>query len=139
MFHSPAAPPIRRFINLTHDRAEAAGLHQNCFGKAHHYGADESLARAGLQCFAQTLELADDPTMKSRVDKASICAYRLALEPIWYLEDQAEITPELAQRLRPLVVRFLQLCQEHGVTRVSAGTKIETAAARLRQLFELPG
>ena len=77
--------------------------------------------------------------MKSRVDKASICAYRLALEPIWYLEDQAEITPELAQRLRPLVERFLQLCQEHGVTRVSEGTKIETAAARLRQLFELPG
>ena len=116
LHYAQAAPPIRRFIDLVHDRAEASGVHKNCFGKAKDYGIGESIAKEGLASFAQAMKLAQDATIRSRVEKASICAYRLAVEPIWKIKDKADLNPELAQRMRPLVIQFLQLCKQHGVT-----------------------
>lgn len=117
---------------------QASGLHKNCFGRAAEYGLDQSLARTGLDCFNRALELADDPTVRSRVEKASVSAYRLALEPVWYVEDKTTLAPEQVDRLRPLAIRFIQLCRQHGVTRETENKKIESTIEHLQQLFELP-
>jgi len=135
LHYGPAAEPIRRFINLVHDNAEAKGLHHNCFGRAADYGVDESIAQAGLEAFAEALQLADTDEIKARVEKASICAYRAAIEPVWNLKDAAALTPEMAERMRPLVRPFLQLCEKHGVTQFNEGMSMKDARQRLRSLF----
>ncbi len=137
LHYGAAAGPIHRFIDLVHDNAEASGLHQNCFGRAADYGVDESIAQAGLDAFAEALELAPDDAVRARVEKASICAYRAALEPVWYLEDKKELDPELAERMRPLAARLFELCDRYGVTNAWENGKIEEARARVCGLLDL--
>ncbi len=137
LHYSQAAPPIRRFIELVHDTAEASGLHKNCFGSAGEFGIDESLAQTGLDAFAEAMELADDDVVRRRVAKASVCAYRSAIEPCWVLDGAADLDPGLEKRMRPLVKKFFGLCQEHGVTRVSEHQSVADARRRMGELFGL--
>ncbi|UCF16023.1 MAG: DUF4838 domain-containing protein, partial [Phycisphaerales bacterium] len=91
LHYGRGAAPIRRFINLTHEHALASGLHPNCFGKARDYAIDENIARAGLDAFAEAMRLAESDAVRARVEKASICAYRAAIEPVWYARDESSI------------------------------------------------
>src|SRR5688572_5234282 len=88
LHYGPAAPPIRRYIDLIHDASEASGLHRNCFaGKGEEYGLDAKTASQALELFEIARGLARTPEIASRVEKASIGAYRLAIDPIWGRRD----------------------------------------------------
>lgn len=137
LHYAEAAPPIRRFIELLHDTAEQSGLHKNCFGRASNYGIDESLAQAGLDAFAEATRLAADDEVRQRVAKASVSAYRAAIEPVWILREPSDLDTGLKGRMRPLVREFFALCDAHGVTRVSESRSVAQAKQRLRGLFEL--
>jgi len=137
LHYGRSAEPIRRFIHLTHEHALASGLHPNCFGRAKDYAIDEDIAQAGLDAFAEAMKLTESDAVRDRVEKASICAYRAAIEPIWYTKDNSSIEPALAERMRPLVKRFLELCTKHGVTNVSERTKMEDEVERLRRVVGL--
>jgi hypothetical protein len=137
LHYGGGAEPIRRFINLTHENALASGLHPNCFGKAKDYAINEATAQAGLDAFAEAMKLAENNTVRARVEKASICTYRAAIEPIWYIKDKSSADPALARRMRPLVKRFLELCKKYGVTNVSEHSKIEAESERLKRIVGL--
>ncbi len=135
LHYGRAAGPIRRFIDLVHDRAEASGKHQNCFGKEADYGLDESLAQAGVEAFTEALRLAENDAVRARVEKASICAYRLALQPVWYTPEDGKLDPAVAERMRPLVKVFAERAKKHGINRQGEGSELETSIQRLRKLF----
>ena len=137
LHYGRGAEPIRRFIKLTHEKALASGLHPNCFGKARDYAIDESMAQAGLDAFAEATKLAENKTVRVRVEKASICAYRAAIEPIWYMTDDSTVDPALAERMKPLVKRFLELCKKHGVTHASERSRFEAESERLKRIVGL--
>jgi hypothetical protein len=137
LHYGRSAGPIRRFINLTHEKALASAQHPNCFGRAKNYAVDESIAQAGLDAFAEAVKLAENDAVRARVEKASICAYRAAIEPIWYIKDRSKLDPSLAQRMRPLAQTFLELCAKHGVTRVSEHSAIEAEKERLKRIVGL--
>ena len=137
LHYGRSAEPIRRFIDLTHEHALASGLHRNCFGRAKDYAIDETIARAGLDAFAEAIKMAESDTIRARVEKASICAYRAAIEPIWYMKDNSRVDSTLTERMRPLVRRFLELCETYGVTNVSERTRFETENERLKRIVGL--
>jgi len=137
LHYGRSADPIRRFINLTHENALASGLHPNCFGRAKDYAISEAIAQAGLDAFAEAMKLAENDTVRARVEKASICTYRAAIEPIWYIEDKSSVDPALAKRMRPLVKHFLELCKKYGVTHVSERSGIEAEGKRLKRIVGL--
>ncbi|MCK4788795.1 MAG: DUF4838 domain-containing protein, partial [Desulfobacteraceae bacterium] len=137
LHYGRSADPIRRFINLTHENALASGLHPNCFGKAKDYAISEAIAQAGLDAFAEAMKLAENDTVRARVEKASICTYRAAIEPIWYIEDKSSVDPALVKRMRPLVKHFLELCKKYGVTHVSERSRIEAESKRLKRIVGL--
>ena len=137
LHYAEAAPPIRRFINLVHDTAEQSGRHKNCFGTASDYGFGESLAQAGRDAFDEAPQLAGDDAVRRRVAKASVSAYRAAIEPVWILREPRDLDSELKQRMRPLVKEFFTICETHGVTRVSESQSVAEARQRLRELFAL--
>jgi hypothetical protein len=137
LHYGRGAEPIRRFINLTHENALASGLHPNCFGRAKDYAIDEPIAQAGLDAFAEAMKLAENNTVRARVEKASICAYRAAIEPIWYIKDKSSVNPALAKRMRPLVKHFLELCKKYGVTHISERSRIEAESDRLKRIVGL--
>ena len=139
LHYGPAAPPMRRWIDRLHDRAAASGKHCRCLGGSYSdYGLDESDARAGMAAIEEAMSLAEDnKAVRNRVDKASIWAYRAAIEPIWYAKPGEKIDPALALRMRPLVKRFFELCQKHGVTRTTLVSrhKIGKYEKRLRGIL----
>ena len=100
------------------------------------YGLDESDAQAGLDAFARALALAESDAIRSRVEKASVCAYRAALEPIWYTDGKL-LEPEMAKRMRPLARRFFELCDKHGIDMYNEGGEVAGAQKRLKKAFGL--
>ena len=137
LHYGSAAPPIRRYIELIHDRAEASGRHHNCFGRLSDYGLDQSDAQAGLDAFAEALELADSDEVCRYVERASLCVYRAALEPIWY-RNAGPLEPEVADKMRPLAKRFFGLCDKFQVDRAQeSGEDIAGTRSRLKRVLGL--
>jgi len=139
-----AAPPIRDFIELVHDNAEETGITKNCFGNAADYGIDASIVEAGLKAFDEAQRLADSDEVRNRVEKASICVHRAAIEDAWLWAEkhresleQHPLPTGIAARTRHHARRLFALCARHHVDRWSEGTTIEKAAARLRQAYGL--
>ena len=138
LHYGRAASPIRDFIRRVHDRAEASGKHERCRGYLGDYGLDQTDAEAGLEAFAKALELADSGAVRARVEKASICAYKAALEPAWYPK-KMPLRPEVIKRSRPLAKRFFELCEKYRVSRPRENEE-DTAGARkrLKAAFGIP-
>jgi hypothetical protein len=137
LHYGRAAEPIRRFIDLIHDNTAATIPHvhgSNKFAKA--YGIDESVAEAGLKAFDEALGLAEDETIKTRVEKASICAYRIAVEPVWRMKDKSELDPALAEKMRPLAKRLFELCDKYGVNRPNWYEDISSYRDRIKKLLD---
>jgi hypothetical protein len=73
------------------------------------------------------------------VEKASICAYRAAIDKVWWARPEKPVkSPELAERMRPLVARFIELCRKYGVTYTGDGGEFEPNAKRLSEQLGLP-
>ena len=75
--------------------------------------------------------------MKARVEKASICAYRAAIDPAWVLP-ASKLDATQIQNLRPLVKRLFELCAKYEVPMFSEGTTIDQAKQRLREQLGIP-
>jgi hypothetical protein len=134
LHYGKAAGPIRRFLALTHDHAAEKNLHRNCFGRAADYGIDEVIAKAGLDAFAEAIKLADNDAIRARVEKASICAWRAAVEPCWNAAE-GKLDPALAERMRPMLKTLFELCGKHGVTMTNEGRPVAETAKRLKKVF----
>ncbi len=120
LHYGRAAPPIKRYIDLIHDAALRSGLHRNCFArKASQYGIDQSLAPKAIRLFEEALSLAESKEVRRRVEKASIAAYRLAIEPLWGVRSPDAVPPSVLKSALPALARFIELCDRYGVDRVA--------------------
>lgn len=94
------------------------------------FPVDPAVARAGLQFFDQALALAENKTIPERVEKASICAYRAAIDPVWNRKADDVVDPSLAARLRPVAKEFFRLCDKYGL-----GTQVADPRRRIERLL----
>jgi hypothetical protein len=125
---------------MIHDAAELSGRHCNCFAReATAYGIGPELAPRALELFGEALELAKDPVVTARIEKASIAAYRLAIEPVWYEGDPSKVAEGVLQRMRPLLKRFLELCEKYRVDRAWEHQGFEVDRSRLETLLKAAG
>jgi hypothetical protein len=69
------------------------------------------------------------------VEKASLCGYRLAIEPCWNLDPGTRVDPALRQRMKPLAKQFFTLCSKYQVTYVKEGQSVDNAKQRLKALL----
>ena len=139
LHYKAAAPPIRRFIDLTHDNAARLGLHKGCMGPAADFGIDAAIAQAGIELFEEALLLADDESVRSRVEKASICAYRAALDPFLSPGADALADADMIRHSLALRERFIALCHKFGVERMAEGTLFEAFETHPLPLEALAG
>ena len=126
LHYGKAAPPIRRYINILHDNAEAKGVQYAWWGRAEDYGIDRLIIRAGLETFAEAMKLAETDVVRARVEKLSICAYMAGLEEAltwaWYAPGTyphsgkgPPVPGDVARRTRPYFRKFFELSKKHGV------------------------
>jgi len=134
LHYGKASPPIRRFVNAYHDRCESKGIHRNCFGEPRDYAIDAEVGTTAMNAFAEALALADSDAVKARVEKASICAYRCAIQPAWDpVGGRKPLDAESAQKLRPVVRRFCELCDKYQVPMFAEVIPMDQAKQRLRE------
>ncbi|MEZ6072929.1 MAG: DUF4838 domain-containing protein [Pirellulales bacterium] len=138
LHYGKAARPIKRYVELTHENAKARDVHKNCFGTAQDYAIEDAVVQAGLEHFAEAMRLAESDAVRQRVEKASICAVRAAIEPCWDLKEPADLSPELKERMLPLVRQFFVLCGKYGVSHVRETATVEDKQQEFIVLFGLP-
>jgi hypothetical protein len=152
LHYQSAAPPIRRYLNLMHDRVAAKGIERNCFGSARrHFGIDETIVAAGLAAYDEALQLADDDVIRARVEKASISVYGAALEEAyrWAWANVggvrsrprqpagASMPEDLARTNRGYVRKFFELCDAYRVTHWHEGSPMQDTRNMMRIAFGL--
>ncbi len=107
LHYKNAAQPILDYINTLHNNAEKSGVHPGCFPKPEEVGLRPEIARKALECFNKALELAPDETIRARVEKASICAYRAMIEAGGSMTNA---------ELKALIDHYITLCQRYDMT-----------------------
>ena len=153
MYYQQAAPPIRQWIALFHDQALASGKMSNINSPAQGYGLDAPLGEEGMRLFQQAMKLASTPELKRRVEKVSVTALRLAVEPVWWnaieaprrarilktsvAEERVSLTPAQLQRYRTLVRELFALAAKHGMAMYYEGGKLERARDAIRGYYGL--
>jgi len=135
LHYGKAGGPIRRFINFAHDRTASSGKHPRCNGSAADFAIDAAITAAAMKAFKDAMKLADSDELRTRVEKASLCALRAAIEPIWRAKDPRQLSAAVARRLRPVARRFFALCRKHRVSRFAEHIPLPKAELRVKFLL----
>ena len=154
LYYGKAAAPIRRWIDLVHDQALASGKHTNINFTPRSCGLDQELGEKGVMLFAKAIATADNDQIRHRVEKVSVTALRLAVEPVFWnaieaprrviiLKDttlENELVPlesDEKERLRPQVRRMFELCDKHDINVYMEGGLTKRALAAVRKYYGL--
>jgi len=140
-YYGRAGGPIRVYLDTLHNRVLAGLAHTHKTAGCHvhlgehnvRFGIDAECVACGLRCFAEAEALAETPAILERVQRASLCAYRAALDPLFQAVQQATpraLPPDERARLEPLARRFFERCRRAGVTQLRIWEQHEWTAGR---------
>jgi hypothetical protein len=127
LYYGRAAGPIQEFLD--YDEADVAKTcrHDNW------PDLNPKVAERGMMLFAEAMQLAENETVRTRVEKASLCVYRAAIDPVWNRMMQDTIVPlpsDEAGRMKPLVDKFFSLCKKYKVTQLWESEKGDIAVVK---------
>ena len=135
LYYGNAAPQVGDFIYLAEAETRLAGNHPQCGGRnildAYHLSQD--LGWRGIELFHEALAQAESPEVKARVEKASMCAYRLSLGDIWLGRPIEGMSKADKVRYRISARRVLELCEQFEITALHEGRRIESLAPAMRK------
>jgi hypothetical protein len=121
LHYCEAAPFILEYLRLIHDNAEAKGVHPNCGAAPIELGLDLTVGQKALDLFTKALAAAKTDTVRARVEKASIPAYRTLIltngRP-WKVEGGV-CTRDLPDEFKNLVSTYIALCKKYNMSMVS--------------------
>ena len=154
LYYGRAAKPIREWIDLFHDQAEASGSDSNINATARSYGLDAALGERGLKLFEEAMRLADNEAIRQRVEKISVTALRLAVEPVWWNaieaprrarilkttldEELVAIDDRDLPRFREMTRNLFTLADKHRMHAYKEGGQRATARELVFSYLELP-
>ena len=110
LHYQNSAKPIRKYLTMIHDNAIQLEVHPNCFPSAKEVGLDLEISEKGLDYFNQALELADNHTVRARVEKASICAYKAIILTGENLEKE---------KRKKIINQYISLAEKYNMTHAS--------------------
>ena len=148
LHYGPSAAPIRYYLELLHNKAEAVTKSYMHFaGRTDNFGIDDEVIRTGLKAFEDALELVDDDeVLRARVEKASIAVHCAAASQAmyWYSdrpgsEPKEKIPPELAKWTRPSARRLFELCEKYGVNWWGEGGEVNKIPAKIAYFKRIYG
>jgi hypothetical protein len=110
LHYKDAAQPILEYVNMLHDNAESRGIHPGCFPSPEEVGLDPEVSRKAMDYFEQALVLANSDTVRARVEKASICAYKAMIVAGGPMDDEERAS---------LIESCITLCKRYNMTHAS--------------------
>ena len=137
MYYRESAEPIIGYLTDLHNRVQAAGMHPTCFPTESSLCITRESAKEMLASFNQAISLAQSDTIRERVEKASLCAYRAALSAssIDLIYSDNLCRPDLEGLDPQLLDRYEAMGKKYGATMEGEGTTSESYIGGLRTFF----
>lgn len=138
MHYAESAGPILAYLDEYHKLIAERKLHPTCFATESALGLDGPTAQRIFERFGQAMALAQSDPVRSRVEKASLCAYRAALSASssHLVIEEGRCKPDLAGYDPDLLDRYASLCDRHGVTMESETVPKAGYIETLRNLYK---
>lgn len=136
LHYAESAGPIIAYLKYYHDLVGKSGAHPTCFPTESSLCITPESARRIMAYFQEALSLARSDEVRSRVEKASLCAYRAALSASsMKLTYRAGVCyPDLSEFGTSLLDQYAALCQRFGVTMDDEMISTERYLGLLRRL-----
>ena len=118
LHYAESAGPILAYLKWYHDLVDSFGVHPTCFPTESSLCISPESARRIMGYFRDALALAKSGAVKTRVEKASLCAYRAAVSAssmkLTYRDGKCY--PDLSEYSSDLLDQYAALCQRFGAT-----------------------
>ena len=118
LHYAESAGPILAYLKWYHDLVDSFGVHPTCFPTESSLCISPESARRIMGYFRDALVLAKSDAVKTRVEKASLCAYRAAVSAssmkLTYRDGKCY--PDLSEYSGDLLDQYAALCQRFGAT-----------------------
>jgi hypothetical protein len=137
LHYGKAAPQIMDYLAMIHDNAQAKGLHPTCIARPAEVGLDTAIAQRSMRYFERALAEAENASVRSRVEKASIPAYRAVIESGMTLKyESMKMVPDVRGGAAPLVERYIKLGKKYNMTMADEETPLTSLEKKLQTRLE---
>jgi hypothetical protein len=123
LHYGNAADEVLAWLRREYDAAEQAGFHPDCGPSVERLGLTYGIAQEALGHFARAMEKAEDATVRERVEKASISAYKAALltAPVLRTYADGKLNRTQTDETAAILEKYAALCDRHHMTMHSEG------------------
>jgi hypothetical protein len=108
-YYGKAAPQIRSYLELEHQQVRQGKVHAHIFDRPKSAYLNEEFLSAANQILEQAEQLADNDTIRFRIQTARL--------PVWYVQLAADRVP--AESRAELLKKFLEIARKAGVSNIS--------------------
>ena len=134
LYYKNSAKPILEYLTKIHDNAEKNNLKARCIqAKPSDFGLDADFSSYIFEKFEEAMEMADNEVIKSRVEKASLCAYVAMLETAEGEVAVAAAAEDLkgkvdfysSDKYKAIIEKFTELAKKYDMKYYDEGTLME--------------
>ena len=137
MHYAESAQPIIDYLTYYHDLVDNKGKHPICFPTEASLCLNPESANRIDTYFAEALALAQSEQVRSRVEKASLCAYRakLSVATMDLKYENGLCKPYLQGIDENMLEHYAELCAKYKVSMDNEQIKIDTYLNNMRKVY----
>ncbi len=137
MHYAESAQPIIDYLTYYHDLIDKESRHPGCFPTEASLCLNSETVRRIDKYFDEALALAQSEKVRSRIEKASLCAYRakLSVATMDLKYEKGVCKPSLEGVDENLLERYTELCAKYNVSMENERIKIDTYLNNMRKLY----
>ncbi len=136
LHYAESAGPIQDYLKWYHELVASSGAHPSCFPTERSLSITPESAQRIMGYFRSALALAKSDEVKTRVEKASLCAYRAAVSAssMKLIYRDQKCYPDLLDFGPDLLDQYSDLCRRFEATMDDEMTSTERYVASMRSL-----
>jgi len=137
LHYGKAAPAVIEYLEFIHQNAEQKGIHPACFATPRQLGLDREVALKLLSIFEKALRMAENETIRQRVEKISLSAWRTLLEAsAAFKVDGDRLKRVYPEPYQNAVDRYIALAEKHKLTMPDERTRWSEFKTILQEQYQ---
>ena len=133
LHYGRAASIIWNYLKFEHEWVEKHGDHSNCFAFPRRLGLNREFALKAFDYFHRALKVADNDTIRQRVEKISLTAYRSMIEAgAQFLYEKEFLKRRYPRGYEHVVEQYIALAKKYHLTSADERTPWPEFEKRLR-------
>ncbi|MDX9972218.1 MAG: DUF4838 domain-containing protein [FCB group bacterium] len=140
LYYGAAADEMIDYLTMLHRVSDEAGFHPDCGPTAERIGLTAEVSKDIVARFGRMMSLAENDTIRARVEEASLPAYKAALMTS---ETRWDYADGVARRVMPeeatgYLDRYVALCRKYNMTMHAESVKVDDFLKTFEGASEVP-